>query len=181
MKKTIPMSLFLAATACGSLSKEDAETVILTEVYGDDDGRAATCTTQYLGAEGSGKDLHYKPHETDLGCARALVSAGLLRPAKCVPAGDVCQKTFVLGADAKNSNGQVKFKCGGKMMGDVLSVTTEDRRATVKYDRTLVPDSNLLDSLGACKISKGTAGKSEFTAVLLKDDDGEWHFEKMQD
>jgi hypothetical protein len=56
----------------------------------------------------------------------------------------------------------------------VNSVTTDGKKATVKYDRLVIVDRPLLDKLKACEIKAPTGDTEERTMVFLKTDDGKW-------
>ncbi len=69
---------------------------------------------------------------------------------------------------------RVRFPCGKKQLGEVTSVSTEGKKATAKYTRTITRDDALTKKLSDCAIDGPKAGTEDQSRGFIKDDDGNW-------
>lgn len=117
--------------------------------------------------------------EANLGCAKALVDAGLAKTGACFERGctlDCCYLEIAPTGrnDSKWGKDGLEFSCGALQFGAVTGIATKDNVATVTYTRTAVLDEKLLRSLEACILEKTEGGEKERTRTFQRVDNGSW-------
>jgi hypothetical protein len=177
------VSLFCSAVAlvgCGKLSKDQARQIIQTTYYDKDDN--AYCAW-------SPGDRHRKDPPTVLSfvsqdaqpCVKELAAAGVLtekdkpKPVPYELGGGTLYSYTLAGSAYYAKDGNLQVPCGKKKLGEVVSVSSEGTKATVKYTRTFTMDAALLGKISDCELtSKPTPGDSTETMRFRRDDDGKW-------
>ena len=105
-----------------------------------------------------------------------MMPLGILRAVGC--ADETCSRNmYVLGqgVDLTRSTHAVQFVCGRKALGDIISVTTEGKKATVKYNIVFSRNQGQAHTLRDCQIDGPLDGQAAWTAVFNHhDDDGRW-------
>lgn len=121
-------------------------------------------------------------------CAAALDAAGLIKRGECVEpgCGGCCERALTAKGTAHIREGsadaaRLEFVCGKLDVVRVTSITTENRRATVRYVSSVVFDTALLDRLDAedCRVDRPIvhtdASQQERTrSGFVRDDSGKW-------
>lgn len=168
------VGLGMLLTACG-LSKSDARAIIEKENYSD---AVVTCQFTDFTTNGSGAGQTFESSRESRYCVWAMGRADVLDAPPCEkPSGGICDYApFKLknGATYKESQGSLRFPCGTKSLGEVLSVTTEGKKARVRYKRTVTLDKAKLEKLQSCSLKIPKDGEEEVTIEFTKDDDGNW-------
>jgi len=119
------------------------------------------------------------PSNAEEKCIDEMTTAGLVRRGDCVktyyrvPTCEVYSYTLGPGVDFTKS-GLIQFPCGKRKLGDVVSISTEDKKAVVKYGHTVVRDEALAAKLPDCALDGAKPGGYELTRTFRKDDDGKW-------
>lgn len=164
-------ALPLALTACSGMSKGKAKDLLQKRF--DDDGNVYCRLRDQLSQQEGGvwgglekaciEQLASAGFVTDTGCAEHFES----RSSGCLTWGFKPAKSNI------EKNKWLAFACGAKTLGEVKSVTTEGKRATVKYARTFKLDQTKA-SLTSCVIAPLQEGEREGTATFVQDDSGDW-------
>jgi hypothetical protein len=68
----------------------------------------------------------------------------------------------------------LEFACGQLKFTGVTSITTDGNKATAKYERDVVLDSQLISGLSSCMVDKPEEGKKERERQFSRDDAGKW-------
>lgn len=112
-------------------------------------------------------------------CVSGLMQAGLASQGRCTSDGcttGCCDREVV--ATEKSHFGVkpigLKFACGELKFIGVTSITTDGNKATAKYEREVVLDSQLISALSTCKLDKPEEGKKERERQFSRDDAGKW-------
>ncbi len=173
----------LLLSACGKLSKDDARAMMQAKFYDKEDNIYCVWAGGVVHDEGgSGATKRFSfmsPSDAEKSCIKELTSAAILRQSDCVktyygvPTCDVEGYTLGRGVDFTRTNA-IQFVCGKKKLGDVVSIITEGKKATVKYSRTITRDDALSAKLTDCTLDGQKAGSEEQTREFRKDDDGAW-------
>lgn len=181
------IAVAVTTMGCGKLTKENARLMIQEKHFKDNKieckwktlvsvtgtGSSVEHTIGYFG-EGAEGEKQNK-------CVNEMIKAGVLSSRKCVENNSLgCVKHKIeLGAISKmqtNSTvGNIEFACGTRSLDGINSITTEEKKAKVKFDRTLVLDEALIKALSDCTLGLPEAGKKERESNFTKDDDGVWH------
>lgn len=167
------------ALACGKLSKDDAHAVLKSSYYDKDDSIYCAWTEYLQKPELVDGKYSYETGGETRRCVEALQEhAHALSGARCMLFTDQpCEKmVFNIREETKAevSRGKLLFACGKKQLGSIVSIATEGRSATVKYERLVTIDKELIGRLGACQLDVPKEGLQERSAKFTKDDDGKW-------
>ena len=169
------LGLGVALTGCG-LSKSDAHEIIKQENYDKDSN--VYCEFSEFSSTGSGAKQAFESSYGANYCVWALGRAGVVDAPSCEDSrGKVCERApFKLKGETSISErtGRLLFPCGTKRLGEVLSVTSEGKKAKVRYKRTVTLDQDLLKKVEQCTLKTPTTGEEELTIQFSKDDDGKW-------
>lgn len=171
-------AILVFAVGCSkNLSKERAREVIQKTHYDKDDNVYCEWKEVLTRQGASDKDAIFWPIDAASAktCLGALTAAQVLKDRGCRD--QRCDEhRYSIGpkGDSLTKGDFVQFACGKKKLGDVVSVTTEGRRATVKYRRTFARDEELSKALAACDIDGPKGGEAEQTMKMKQDDDGNW-------
>lgn len=174
----VSIVLGLTLAACSkNLSKEKAREVIQKNHYDKDDNMYCSWREVVQREGASDKEAVFWPILPDgkKQCLSALATAQVVKDLGCRD--KRCEEhRYALGSkgDSFTKGGFPQFACGKKKLGDVLSVTTEARKATVKYRRTFIRDEALTKALAGCDIDGEKSGDEEQTMKMKQDDDGNW-------
>jgi hypothetical protein len=181
MQRGVVLAAVLLAAGCGKLNKEDARAMLEARYYEKDDN--AYCSAKGLvqrdeGGSGLTKRFSFmSPSDAEKACIGEMTTAGIVRRGDCITHGwntcDVYAYTLGAGADF-TQNGLIQFTCGKRRLGDVVSISTEDKKAIVKYGHTVVRDEALGAKLPDCALDGAKPGEYELTRTFRKDDDGKW-------
>lgn len=170
----------LLLAACGKLSKSDAHDIIQSTYYDKDDNAYCSWDPEDRHKNDPTKDpkvLEFVSNESEA-CVAELAAAGVLKekspPHAWISGGKVYSYTLV-GSAYYAKNGTLQVPCGKKKLGEVSSVSTDGKKATVKYSRTFTVDTSLLAKLDDCTFrDKPKPGESTETMLFRRDDDGKW-------
>jgi len=110
-------------------------------------------------------------------CASQLVETGLAKLGGCYEKGcgpccaELIEATSKSRLDEKKRG--LTFTCGQSKLGQILSITTEGNKATVKYERELTFEP-VVGELSKCKLTKPEAGRKTQERQFVRDDAGNW-------
>jgi hypothetical protein len=163
------LSIITTAAGCSSMSKGKAKELLQKRF--DADGAV------YCNVLGGVSEKNGAQSGLENACVAQLTSAGFATPAGCSDArrDGTCAPMSLAFKPGKASvkGGAVKVPCGTKTLGEVQSVTTEGKSATVRYTRTFKFDSTK-STLSACEFVPLSEGEGEGKAVFKQDDSGDW-------
>lgn len=165
-------AMILVLTACSGMSKGKAKDM-LQKRYDED--KSLYCSLKRAVAQEKG-GVYSGPEKT---CIKQLAKAGLVSDTGCAQhfaadPSDCMTWGFKPAKATISKNVWLKFPCGTKTLGEVKSVTTEGKKATVKYTRTFKLDDGATAELTDCVLDPIQEGESEGTATLKQDDSGNW-------
>lgn len=167
------LSLAIVATACSKDLSKDKAKELLAKRYRE---RPAL----YCGLKNG--VIEEKPGVFSAGlnddvCISQLQKVGAVISVGCVAeytAGGCKAYGFKLGPTAfVERRNELWTECGRRTFGDVTSITTEGKKATVKFTRSYELDDTS-SKLSACIIKPLQAGESEGSSVFVQDDSGNW-------
>jgi hypothetical protein len=174
------VALGLSTVGCGNLSKGKAREILQKQHY-DNDNEVNCTWKEPVSQEGSGAAKHYTVTTPSdnlrlLDWMKALDSLGVIKSAECVDKWrGVCTKAmFELGPKGSVDGVRMSFPCGTKSLGEVTSVTTEGKTATVRYWRTVKLNPTTIGRLSDLALDVPKEGEEELTRKFVKDDDGDW-------
>ena len=156
------------------LDKDTAEKILKEKELG---GGAVECTWQNPTLK-TANQWTFNDYDEHGVCGAQLVKAGLATTGACLSdgCGGCCGRfispTTKTRLDEKKRG--LAFTCGQIKLVGVTSIITEGNKATVKYDREVILDSQLLSTLSACKLDKPEEGKKERERSFVRDDAGNW-------
>jgi hypothetical protein len=158
----------------GELSAAEAEKMLVPYVT----SASATCVWEQP-RKRTDTTWQFYVDDANAGCAKALLLAGVAKPGACLepgcPAG-CCQLEIKPTADHGSKWGAtgLEFSCGTLAFGKILSISTKDKAATVKYTRTATLDAAMMKTLEPCVLAKTEGGEKERERNFRRNDDGSW-------
>jgi hypothetical protein len=165
---------------CGNLSKEKAREILQQKHY-DQDNNVNCEWKEFVSQESSGITVHYSVSDTSdtskiTDSMKALSSLGVIKNVECVDRSrSGCLKAqFDLGPSTSVQGARMSLPCGTKTLGEVTSVATEGKTATVRYKRTVKLNHNVIEALSALILDIPKEGEEELARKFVKDDDGNW-------
>lgn len=163
--------LTLVATACSKDLSKDKAKEILSKQH-------ETHPVAYCGLKNSlleEKPGIFSASLNDDACVTQLKEIGALTSVGCIKnysSGGCMTYGFKLGPKTLVEHG-TWIECGKRTFGDVTSVTTEGKKATVKFTHVFTLDDTRW-KLSACILQPHETGETEASAVFLRDDSGNW-------
>jgi hypothetical protein len=174
------VALVFSMVGCGNLSKGKAREILQKQHY-DNDNEVSCTWKEPVSQEGSGAAKRYSVTTSSdnprlLDWMKALGGLGVIKSAECADKWrGVCTKAvFELGSKGSVEGVRMSFPCGTKSLGEVISVATEGKTATVRYRRAVKLDPNIIVKLSNLALDVPKEGEEELTRKFVKDDDGDW-------
>ena len=181
MKRGVVLAVvLLAAAGCGKLTKDDAKAMMQAKFYDKDDNVYCTWTGSQVspkGASGTKKLYAFFNADENASCIDELDVAGIIKKGACTDKrsdGSCFERAFDLGPNVDIHGIHIRFACGKKKLDDVTSISTADKKATVKYTRTITRDDALAKKVSDCALDGPKSGSEDQSLGFLKDDDGKW-------